>query len=167
MIGLGCHACTDGTEHGVGNAVNDSSCDVVSLAGGDASDDEAHAREDLQAVIASNQPDIIFIQTKIVPLANHVRGRADSTPRTAKCLQTHAGHGTRGVPTTEIAKVSLAALVVVPARSMVDMIQYAMTHVDLHRTEAEHRKTATTRFTSRCLTHADVILFLELAVLAH
>lgn len=121
---------------------------VVAFAAGHARDQLTDAGQHHQTVAAPDQTNIVIVQTQAVVFTDdHGRG-ADSKTGTEAGFEAHAWNRTSffahltGLQAAAATEVSLAASVVAPTRSWLDMIESAMAHPNLSRAEAEYRSDA-------------------------
>jgi hypothetical protein len=160
VVGLGRHAAGGAAEDQVGHAIHHTGALIVALAGGAHADQREEAGEDLQAVAAPDEADVVVVQSETVPLPDDDAGGGGGQSRTQHRFEAHAGTGTDGFAQVAPAAegVALAAPVVGPPGSWLHVVQCPVPHVDQCRTEAQHRSKQTTRFPARCLTHANIVL---------
>jgi len=78
VIGLSSHASRNTAKDNIGNTVDDFGSSVISFAGSNNSDESKDTGKTLQAVVASNELDIILIETQLVLLPNDTGGGTDS-----------------------------------------------------------------------------------------
>lgn len=97
-----------------------------------------------QTVVASNETNVVFIQSKAVLLHDHRLSRAHSHTREATSLQAHAALGTAvlshatGLNAAAAAEHPLAALVVAPPTARFLMVQRHVPDFVLGAGRAEH-----------------------------
>mmetsp|Transcript_25530 Transcript_25530/g.70512 ORF Transcript_25530/g.70512 Transcript_25530/m.70512 type:complete len:281 (-) Transcript_25530:112-954(-) len=175
VIDLGRHATGHAAKDGVGEAPRDAGGNVNGVAIREASDNVAAAGQNLQAVGAPNETDIILIQFQLVLLTNHHGRRRYGQTWTAARFQTHAGYGAlfvtalAGLQTATTPKISLTTLIIGPSGSRIDMIQRLVTDVHLGTTVTEHgsQTTTATLVTAPHLAERHVKGFAATVVLAH
>jgi hypothetical protein len=144
VVGLSGRTTRDGTKDGIGKAVNDFRNLVVALTWRQTRDDAEAKRKDLKAIRASNEADVVLIQTQMIMLTNDHGGRAHGQPGTGAGFEAHAGDGARalahltGLNAATPAVVSLAALVIAPSGTRLDVVERSMAHVDLSGAVTEH-----------------------------
>ena len=121
---------------------------VIAFATGHTRDQLTDAGQHRQTVATSDQANIVVVQTQAVVFANdHGRG-TDGKTGTEAGFEAHTWYRTSffahltGLQAATAAEVSLAASVVAPTRSWLDMIESAMAHPNLSRAEAEYRSDA-------------------------
>lgn len=98
MIALRGHTSSYATKHNVCDAVNDSRQGVVSFTRSEAGDNRAKTGKDLQTIGATNQANVVLVQTQAVLLTNHHARRRSRQAGTTKGLEAHARAGTHLVP---------------------------------------------------------------------
>lgn len=145
---LGGSTSRNGQKDSIGNEIDNVRHLVVAFAISHACDQLADAGQHHQTVAASDQTNIVVVQTQAVVFADdHGRG-ADGQTGAAAGFETHTWNGTgffthlARLQATAATEVPLATSVVAPARAWLDVIESPMAHPNLSRAETEDRSDA-------------------------
>lgn len=142
VVHLSSHASSDSEEDHIGNAVHNTCQSIIAFAISAASDATQDNRKIEQTITATDETNIILIQSQLILLTDDIRSCRNSRSGAYASLEAHAGNWTGGfthfprLQTAAAAKVSLAAFVVTPSTAWIHVIQNFMTHVHLSRTDA-------------------------------
>ena len=168
VIALRRHASCHGTKDSVRDTSDDTSGNVHGINVGHTGGNVATAGQNLQTIGASNQTNIVLVQSQVVPFPNDHGGRLYGQSRTTATLETHARTGTgffaalAGLQAATSTKIALTTLVILPSRTGLDVIEGFFAQINLGRTKTENCDAATTNvLAARNLTERELELFLS------
>jgi hypothetical protein len=167
VMRLGRHAAGRAAEDHVRHTIHDAGALVIAIAGCQAGNDPKEASKDLQTVGAADQTHVIFIEAKVVSLSNDNAGSRRRQTRAHHGFQAHAGARADGFTHTALAKIALAAFVVGPARTRCNVIERAVSHIDLGGAETKDGAHPAAWCTAGSLTHGNVVLVAAVGKVAH
>lgn len=159
MVDLSRHAPRYTTEGNVSNTIDNIDACPLSIpieANANAAEDDSKAHE---AIGTADETDVVLIEAKTILVSNqHTVGAGSKTWAYAR-LQTHTRDRASAITTLSrlqaaaTTKVTLAALVVAPTRSGLNVIQSLLPQVSLCTREANHTRDPTRTSFEWRLTH--------------
>lgn len=173
VLDLGRHTPRHTAEHNIRNCIDNAHDRIISFAIDANVETSKTECEDLKAVTAPDQTDVILVQAEIILLPDYVGRGTDRRSGAHARFEAHARHGASPLAhatrlqAAASAKVPLAALVVGPSRTGSNVVEHLVAHVDLRTAKAGHGTHPAAGLAAGRLTHGNVVLVRIVGELTH